>query len=95
MMRIKLFLLICGTFQIAKSQSLARDCPFPENITASRLTRLHHACESNQKGDFAIESHSDYYCIYYSTLGIRFFNVESTLDIKLRGDWDFEEVYPR
>lgn len=85
-------LVILTTIQGGFSQSLATSCLMPEDIPASRLIRLHHPCEANQNKDFAIVTHSDFYCIFYSTFEIALFGAESKFEIKIDGDWDHEQV---
>lgn len=75
-----------------QSQSLDSSCLMPEDIPTSRLNRFHHSCESNQNRDFAIVTHRDFYCIFYSVLQIYLFEAESKFEIKIEGDWDYEQV---
>lgn len=79
------------TFRSTISQNI-KSCQIPESIATSRQTRLHHPCESNQNEYFAIESHKDFYCIFYSTLGIEMFGAETKFEIKVDGNLNYEQV---
>ena len=77
--------------QFCASQNLQKSCIFPDHIPESRLNRLHHPCESNQNREFAIETHDKFYCIYYSTITIGLFGAESKFEIKIDGEFDYEQ----
>lgn len=87
-----LHILIISTIVNATISEDIDGCLIPEDITLSRLSRLHHPCESNQNPYFAIEQHEDFYCIFYSTLGIFIFGAETKFEIKIEGNWSFEQV---
>lgn len=68
------------------------DCLMPDDLKVSRVSRLHHLCESNQNPYFAIETHDDFYCIFYITLGISLFGAETKFEIKVDGNYSYEQV---
>lgn len=82
------------TLGLARSfaQNLETSCVMPEDIPTSRLSRLHHLCESNQNHYFAIETRGDFYCIFYSVFGIALFEAETKFEIKVNGKWGYEQV---
>lgn len=91
-MKIFQVLMVSTIIQLLSCQNIDTSCAIPEDIAASRLTRLHHPCESNQNRDFAIMTYDNYFCIYYTTFGIDLFSSESQLEIKIDGEWDYEQV---
>ena len=88
---MKLILLFFSFLSFVFSQDIEK-CQMPESIITSRQTRSHHPCESNQNEYFAIESFKDFYCIFYSTLGIAMFGAETTFEIKIDGNLNYEQV---
>jgi hypothetical protein len=70
-------------------------CTRPDDIQSSRSIRLHHPCESNQNRWFAIELKNDSLCIFYSVDDISIFGAETKFEIKVDGNWDFEQVRPK
>lgn len=86
------FFVVFIIFGGSIAQNLERKCKNPEDISLSRLNRLHHPCESNQNPYFAIETFNDFYCVFYSTLGISLFFAESKFEIKVKGEWEHEQV---
>lgn len=91
-MKLLSFVAAYLVLEKVRAQSLDSSCLMPEDIPSSRLNRLHHSCESNQNRDFAIVTHSDFYCIFYSVLQIFVFEAESKFEIKIEGDWEYEQV---
>lgn len=89
-------LLPISIFFVILAESLAQNldssCSMPEDIPTSRLSRLHHLCESNQNPYFAIETRDDFYCIFYSVFGIALFEAETKFEIKVKGVWSYEQV---
>lgn len=67
-------------------------CVMPDNFTASRMNRLHHSCENNQNSNFGIESHENFYCIFYSAPELSWFGAVTIFEIKIDGKWDYEQV---
>lgn len=76
----------------SNAQSIQEICPFPNNIDEARQNRLRHPCESNQNPYFAIVTNSDFYCVFYSVLEISLFGAETNFEIKLKGQFDYEQV---
>lgn len=85
-------ILIISTIVQATISENVDDCLMPEDLALSRLSRLHHPCESNQNLYFAIEKNENFHCIFYSTLGIFFFGAETKFEIKIDGNWSYEQV---
>lgn len=91
---MKLFslFLVCVTFEGSSGQNLEDSCMMPNDIPASRSTRLHHPCESNQNRDLAIETHEEFYCIFYSVFQISLFEAETTLEITFDSAFGHDQV---
>jgi hypothetical protein len=88
------FFLLSAVFTIIEfvsCQNLETSCLMPEDIPSSRQNRLHHPCESNQNRDFAITTHDNFYCVSYSSIGIALFGAESKFEIKIEGEWSYEQ----
>jgi hypothetical protein len=88
------FFLLSAVFTIIEfvsCQNLETSCLMPEDIPSSRQNRLHHPCESNQNRDFAITTHDNFYCVLYSSIGIALFGAESKFEIKIEGEWSYEQ----
>lgn len=94
-MELKFFVFLATMVALvvdADAQSIRERCPMPGNIEEARQTRLRHPCESNQNPYFAIVTNSDFYCVFYSVLEISLFGSETKFEIKLKGQWDYEQV---
>jgi hypothetical protein len=89
---MKLLVIIFILYEVNKSKSLdiQTNCPFPEDIEASRQSRIHHPCESNQIPQFSIEIYENFYCIFYSTSAIFLFGAETKFQFKIDGNWSNE-----
>ena len=85
-------LIIFVCFKVSASQTISSACIMPDSIASARLTRLHHPCESNQNTEFAIETHENFYCIFYSSASISIFGAETKFEITIDGEWDYEQV---
>lgn len=89
------FLVLIGEkfiFVFSQEDEVKTKCIMPEDISTSRLTRLHHLCESNRNHQFAIEVHDGFYCIFYDVSAISLFGAESKFKIKIDGNWKHEHV---
>lgn len=91
-MNLKFLLNFLILFTASRTQELQSSCVIPESINDSRQTRLHHRCETNKNQYFAIETRGDFYCIFYSVLEISLFGAETNFEIKLKGNFDYEQV---
>lgn len=91
--RMKLLIVILLLFVGAiSSREIQVKCPFPQDITTERLSRLHHPCESNQIQQFSIETHDDFFCIFYSVQMIFLFDAETRFQFKIDGNWSHEVI---
>lgn len=95
---MKLLVIFCSYIYVlvilggSTAQNSEARCEIPVDIPLSRTNRLHHACESNQNSNFAIETHRDFYCVFYSSSLTSLFELETKLEIQVTGDWDHEQV---
>lgn len=87
---LKLFITFLA-FVETTSQNID-SCDLPENITVSRMNRLHHPCENNKNPSFAIELHDNFYCIFYSAPELSWFAAVTNFEIKVQGKWEYEQV---
>lgn len=91
LLKLLLLLVVCA---VSTAQNLHTSCnTIPTDIPASRSNRLHHSCESNQNPYFAIETYKEFYCVFYSSIVTSLFGAETKFEIKLKGEWDFEQVF--
>lgn len=86
---LKFFILFCLIFD--KFYCQISECEMSVNLEESRKTRLHHQCEINRNPYFQIETHENFYCIYYSSIDTTIFG-EAFVNIIVDGEWEVEQV---
>lgn len=83
------FILFCMTFN--KFSCQISECEMSSDLEAARKSRLHHPCEINRNPYFHIETHENFYCIFYSSIDTSIFG-EAIVNIKVDGGWEVEQV---
>lgn len=86
---LKIFIPFCLIFN--KFYCQISECEMSADLEESRKSRLHHPCEKNKNPYFHIETHENFYCIFYSSIDTTIFG-EAIVNIKVDGEWEVEQV---
>ena len=86
---LKFIFSICLIFN--KLHCQISECEMSADLEEARKSRLHHPCEINRNPYFHIETHENFYCIFYSSIDTSIFG-EAIVNIKVDAEWEVEQV---
>ncbi|CAG9806316.1 unnamed protein product [Chironomus riparius] len=86
---LNFFISFCLIFN--KFYCQISECEMSADLGEARKSRLHHPCEINRNPYFHIETHENFYCVFYSSIDTSIFG-EATVNIKVDGEWEVEQI---